>query len=249
MESPNMKMLFNKLVSGPPKRRGSWSPADGKFWNRRCPSTIPNGSYVYSFDSDGCITELHHTSSNEIKNFTKTGSNNKIPEFRTTSFSQLPYNKTGSLESVELDDDEIIAGNSIEFLHNTSASSSSSGFNSSISPYLPAGSAQLDHHFASGFGYGSLDEIELYAELEKILNPKANAENVQRRGVSRSVARFGEGYEDTCKFPLVLSCFTNISLLNPPVAGSGCYVSWDFLKMIADAELCRQELETLRNLR
>ncbi|KAH9408928.1 hypothetical protein TYRP_011201 [Tyrophagus putrescentiae] len=151
--------------------------------------------------------------------------------------------------------------------HDSSSSSflrSTSGFISSDyeHSYRTGGENLLDEAFTRAFGYHSLDEIELYSELHKMLESKRdgvavspsqdqltdssnnNSSSSGRRGCSKSVTRFGLGYEDHCMFPLVLPVFLNECLQKK----KGTYVTWDYIKLAADAQLCQMELATLRNL-
>lgn len=144
---------------------------------------------------------------------------------------------------------------------------STSGFISSDyeHSYRTGGRNLLDEAFTRAFGYHSLDEIELYSELHKMLeskrdgvavspsqdqlndssNSSSSSSSSGRRGCSKSVTRFGLGYEDHCMFPLVLPVFLNECLQKK----KGTYVTWDYIKLAADAQLCQMELATLRNLR
>lgn len=142
------------------------------------------------------------------------------------------------------------------FLRSTSGFISSDYDHSATSLYQPRGLNILDDTFTRAFGYNSLDDIELYSELNKLLESKRAgnsvvvAENHEqtstgRRGCSKPVTRFGLGYEDHCMFPLVLPVFLNECL----VKKNNSYVTWDYIKLMADAQLCRMELATLRNLK
>lgn len=144
------------------------------------------------------------------------------------------------------------------FLRSTSGFISSDYDHSATSLYRPGGANLLDDTFTRTFGYQPLDEIELYSELHKLLESKRagsscaveqdqNTDNngTGRRGCSKPVTRFGLGYEDHCMFPLVLPVFLNECLQKK----NNSYVTWDYIKLMADAELCRMELATLRNLR
>lgn len=126
--------------------------------------------------------------------------------------------------------------------------------------------ADFEDVVAKRLGYPSLATINLYYELHQSLNSKSSESGCDGRGnggsgggdgcasaaatppvrrpCSKNVPRFGDGYEDACKFPLVMPVFVDECLNRPSK-----YVTWQFLNLMADAELARWERSAVTNLR
>lgn len=103
----------------------------------------------------------------------------------------------------------------------------------------------ISDEFARKLGYACFEEIQLYCEL-LILIDQRRFGKVSRKSAqslcTRSVARFGLGYEDSCKFPLVLSVFSDECLTRKTV-------TWDLIRLMADATLAVWQRSALLNLR
>lgn len=266
------------------RRRGSWSPTDqaSSYHYRSVPKQqhVKRGSFIYSIENN----VSRSTSLSSRQHFNRQSSNSlctlrtaELPtishinlgngvkckakpssKYETTSF-QISAVKSGSLESVDFDEDdsESSTSSSSSDLENRFPITISSSIDCSpLEEECPYFSSSpdincLDEKFVHDFGYHSLDEIELYNQLHKILELQQKSislnENDQatgKRGCSKNVSRFGLGYEDHCKFPLVLPVFINECLQK-----RSSFITWEYIKLQADAELCRWEYSTLQNLR
>lgn len=167
--------------------------------------------------------------------------------------------KSGSLDSIDYegdeeedeeaddDDDEDEFADELNFANYLGTSSSclsSISSDTSFSNYRlsPLNFDDPRQAIAARLGYSSLETIELYYELHQVLSNDVS-ESARKRAVSKNVARFGAGYEDDCHFPLVLPVFLGDQLKK------GSYVTWDFINLMADAELARWQKSGFENLR
>ena len=250
-------------------RHSSWSPEHHQQQHLKA-FRMDSGLYIYSIFDDHQLRISPSFYSNHKQCSSTTVFEDEFQcdtrvKLDTLSAGKLKSTfsryKPGSLESVDFEEEDEYGSTSspdsnLSYDYSSTSLDASLSDQASISLYdetlsleLPLSQMchdTLDDNFTKKMGYPPISDIKLYCDLGYILdrkrgkmnNPSKDAKNT----CARFVNRFGLGYEDQCKFPLVLPVFPEINLLKQ-------YVSWDMIYLIADAELARWEYSAVTNLR